>query len=328
MHEAAGQPSRETRVLVLDEEPNVLIENLHRDFPAVSFIPCDSYELVAPLTQRHRPQVALAYRLQPGPYPREPLVEAGILRWVHAGGAGVDHLQPWMSGAVTVTNSSGIHGDMIAQYVVGAMLAFNQNMPLYVMQREQRAWTQRHSRSLAGQTVAIVGFGRIGEEIGRISRFFGMHVIGVRNDRFVSDIAGWGVGLADLDEAISRADHIVVCLPLTEGTRGLLDAACLAKAKPGAHLVNVARGGILDEAALISALEDGTIGHATLDVFGQEPLPATSPLWSHRGITLTPHISSNVADWKMRVLSLFSDNLARWLGGQALKNIVSPDRGY
>lgn len=328
MLEASRHAARDTRVLILDDAADNLIATIRDDFPTVTFIPCASYELVAPLTERHRPQVALTYRLRPGPYPRAPLVESGILSWVHIGGAGVDHLQPWRPDEVTITNSSGIHGDIIAQYVAGAMLAFNQNMSFYAMQRERRAWSQEHSRSLAGQTVTVVGFGRIGEEIGRVCKFFGMHVIGVRNNQFESDFADRGVGLVDLGQAMSEAHHVVVCLPLTERTHGILDATCLAQVRPGAHLINVARGGIVDEAALIPLLNEGTIAHATIDVFSQEPLPPTSPLWTHRRITLTPHISSNVGDWKMRVLSLFTDNLKRWLGGRELKNVVFPDRGY
>ncbi len=313
-------------VLVLDGDPAPLAAALAARFP-VAPIPCATFDEVAPLVARHRPQVALTYRINTLPYPREALVN-GSLRWIHAGGAGVDHLAPWDPARVTVTNSSGIHGDVIAEYVGAAILGVAHNFPAYARDQAAARWAPRQARTVAGQTVLVVGFGRIGEAVGALCRRLGMRVVGVRNAPFASPAADRGIGLADLADALPEADHVVVTLPLTAETRGLFDAALLARAKAGAHLVNVARGGIIDETALAEALDAGRLAHVTSDVFAREPLPGDSPLWTHPRATLTPHASANVADWRWRVLRVFEDNLARWLGGRPLVNVVRPERGY
>jgi phosphoglycerate dehydrogenase-like enzyme len=155
-----------------------------------------------------------------------------------------------------------------------------------------------------------------------------MRVIGVRSSPRTSPAADRVVGLDGLHSVLGEADHVAVTLPLTPATRGLFGAAELARLRPEAHLVNVSRGGIVDEAALLHALTSGALAGATLDVFEAEPLPPDSPFWGLENVLVTPHSSSDIEGWHDRVLDLFSDNLGCWLDGRPLRNVVGSARGY
>jgi phosphoglycerate dehydrogenase-like enzyme len=197
---------------------------------------------------------------------------------------------------------------------------------------------------LAGATISIVGFGRIGQEIGRLATAHGMTVVGVTRSGRVRTEAeraalmdfGRGcddsvlevVGTDSLHEVLARSDYVVVVVPLTDETRGLIDADAIAAIKPGAVVVNVARGGIVDEAALLAALRSGTLSGVALDVFDDEPLPPHSPWWDEPRAFLTPHVSGLAPRYSDQVLQLVAENLRRYCQDEPLLNVVDRTRGY
>ncbi len=318
-------------VLILDRDAERYAKALAPKFPRMTFITCDNYADLEAALQQDAPRVALTFKIGPGAFPREALLESGCLEWIHTGGAGIDHLRPWPS-AITVTNSSGIHGDIMAEFVLAAMIGFNHHARTYEFQQAHRVWKKHEARSVAQQTVVILGFGSIGGHVARLARAVGMHVIGVRSQTGSAPRAGADgvqiVGADQLHWALGQADHLAVCLPLTPATRGLVDAKALAATKPGVHLVNVARGGIVDEDALLLALKSGHVAGATLDVFAKEPLPEDSVFWSLENVRVTPHSSSDIEGWQDRVINLFQSNLERWQAHTPLLNLVKSERGY
>lgn len=315
-------------IVLLDATAPGYVDGLKNRFPHVEFIVCMSYDALRAAAAEGRGQAALATKIGQGKPPRDILLETGPFRWVHVGGAGVDHLGQWDTGRVTVTNSSGIHGDIMGQYVLMAALNLNHHSALYAGQQREHVWRKAESVSIEGQSMCVVGFGSVGRGAGLLAQRAGMRVTGIRT-RPAEPVEGIPVlGLDDLHRAVGQADHVVLALPLTPRTRGMIDGGVLAAMKPGAHLINVARGGIVDEAALLAALDGGHVGHATMDVFAQEPLPAESRFWDHPRVTITPHSSSDIAGWQRRVVALFEENLRHWLDGRPLRNVVDPDRGY
>jgi phosphoglycerate dehydrogenase-like enzyme len=252
------------------------------------------------------------------------------LRWVQARNAGageqvaqaIEQAREELS-RVIVTTSSGVHGGPLAEVALLGMLAFAKRLPQRLEDQRRHRWPDAHAPvgELRDRTLLLVGLGAIGSETARLAKAFGMTVLAVKRDasghhRHVDELHP----AEHLRELIGRADAIVVTLPMTEATRGLIDADTLAAAKPGAVFVNVGRGGVVDEAALAERLRDGTLGGALLDVFEQEPLPAGSPLWDLDNVIVSPHASALVEAEEERVVDLFCDNLRRFLAGEPLSN--------
>ena len=279
--------------------------------------------------------------------------QAPNLKWVQLDTAGVDHVRPlpiWSTDIPLVT-IGGISPVPLAEYVMFAILGVAHRLPQMLAVQKDRAWpdpAQRWDRFLparvAGSTVGIVGYGRIGREIGRLARAHGMSVLGLtRTGRLRStgqrqeqaDFGRSGTGPdADpteilgpdrLPELVARADYLVVVVPLTASTNGMIDAGVLGAARPGAVLINVARGGIVDETALRSGLRDGRISAAVLDVFDDEPLPPDSPWWTEPNVFVTPHVSGLAPSYAAQVRELVTENLRRFRDGSPLINTV--DRG-
>ena len=191
-----------------------------------------------------------------------------------------------------------------------------------------RTWRQHPWSGAEGKTLLVVGLGRIGQATARLAKAVGLRVLGVRR----SEQAFEGIdGLYPperLHEALGAADFVVLHVPHTQATHHLIDADALACLKPGAVLINCARGAVVDEAALIEALGRERLAGAVLDVFESEPLPPESPLWTLDRVVVTPHVSDSVEDWQRRFAAFFRDNLERWRAGEALENVVDPARGY
>ena len=232
---------------------------------------------------------------------------------------------------VTVTTSSGVHAGPLAEFAILGMLAFAKELPK--LQADQRAhhWPegQHPVGELRGQTLLLVGVGAIGTETARLASAFGMHVLAVKRSLeggvpHVDELHPVG----ELRALVGRADAIVVTLPATDATRGLLDAETLAAVKPGAVLVNVGRGAVIDEDALIERLQDGTLAGAALDVFAEEPLPDDSPLWDLENVIVAPHGVALVEAEEPRIVELFIDNLRRHRAGEPLRNALDPEVLY
>jgi phosphoglycerate dehydrogenase-like enzyme len=261
--------------------------------------------------------------------------------------SGADHLagsELWARDEVVITSIGGISPRPIAGYVRGMVLAFAYRLPQLLGGQAAREWpspAERWARyvprSLHGSRMVIVGYGRIGRGVARAAAGFGVEVVGVRRGAMRDglrmgddepDVALATVGPERLLEALAEADLVVVCVPGTPETRGLIGARELAAVRSGAFLVNVSRGGVVDEAALCAALDEGRLAGAAADVFSQEPLPPDSPLWRQPGLIVTPHVAGFAPNYREAVRDLFHANLARFCAGEPLVNVIDRRLGY
>jgi phosphoglycerate dehydrogenase-like enzyme len=257
--------------------------------------------------------------------------DADALEWIHVTAAGVDTLlfDELRDSDVVVTNARGVFDRPIAEYVLGAVIAQAKDSRNSFDLQRRHEWQHRETRSIAGARALVVGTGGIGREIARMLRAAGMEVRGAGR-RPAADDADFGEVVASEDLAGEAAwcDHLVLAAPLTPATRGLVDAAVLSAMKPDAHLVNVGRGALVDESALVSALIERRIGGATLDVFDIEPLPIDHPLWEAPNVTITAHMSGDVVGWRDTLAAQYTENVRRWLVGRPLRNVVDKKLGY
>jgi len=253
------------------------------------------------------------------------------LEWIHVAAAGVDTLlfDELKGSAVVVTNARGIFDRPIAEFVLASILAYAKDLHRSHDLQLARTWQHRETLTVTGSTALVVGTGSIGRETARLLRAVGMEVRGAgRRSRSDDPDFGSVVASAELADHVGWADHVVILAPLTDTTRNLMDAKVLTRMKPTAHLVNVGRGAILDEDALVDALDGGLFGGASLDVFRSEPLPADHPLWSTRGVAVSPHMSGDVVGWTDALATQFADNAARWLDDEELLNVVDKKLGF
>jgi phosphoglycerate dehydrogenase-like enzyme len=259
------------------------------------------------------------------------------LRWVHATSAGAGEvvraagLPAEALERVAVSTSSGVHAVPLAEFAVFGLLAIAKELPRFVEEQRARAWPEvrRPLRELAGQTLFLVGLGEIGREVARLGKALGMRTVGFRRTvapapAHVDEVHGPG----RLAELAGRADAMVVSLPLTDQTAGLIDRATIERLPAGCIFVNVGRGAVVDEPALVEALRAGRIAGAALDVFASEPLPPSSPLWTLPNVLVTPHAAALSARENERITELFCDNLRRYLDGRPLRNLVEPGVYY
>lgn len=259
------------------------------------------------------------------------------LRWVHSAAAGVrTSLEgPLGEADILFTNSAGIYGPPLAEWAVGAMLHFARGFDIVAATDDPWPYdafaaTGHPLRELGGSRVAIIGYGGIGAEIGRRARALGMHVTAVRAhpDRPSGEEVDRVHGPEELADAVADANYVVLALPETAGSAGLIDAGVIAGLRPDCVLLNLARGSLVDERALVEALAERRLRGAALDVFSMEPLPADSPLLALPNVLTTPHAGSVSPRFWERQGDLMADNLARYLRGESLVNLVDRDRGY
>ncbi len=249
---------------------------------------------------------------------------------------------------VVLTTTSGIHAPNIGQYVLAQMLAWANRVPRWLRAQREGTWPQGRrdtfmSEELAGQTLGIIGYGSIGREIARLARVFNMTILVTKRDaRHVQDTGYTLPGFGDPDgtmptriypagalrSVVAQCDYVAVTLPLTAHTHHLFDESVFQTMKPSAYVINVGRGGVIDEHALIRALQRGWIAGAGLDVFETEPLSDSSPLWDMRNVILTPHVSGMTPHYEERAADLFTANLRRYLAGEPLINAVDWQEGY
>jgi phosphoglycerate dehydrogenase-like enzyme len=267
--------------------------------------------------------VIYAWKFPPELYPR-----ATRLRWLQAMGAGVDWvLVPELPRGVTVTRAPGVFGPWMREYVLAWCLSVTQRMDTYRAAQRERRWREEIIPDrLGGKTMVVVGLGDIGRAIAAAARALGMRVVGVSRSGSRVREAERVYRLPQLATALALGDFIVLVLPLTDQTRGLVDAAALAAMRPTAWLLNIGRGAVVDAAALTSALRERRIAGAVLDVFAREPLPPEDPLWALDNVVITPHISG--PSTAREIAPVFNDNLARWLAGRPLRHVVDRARGY
>jgi phosphoglycerate dehydrogenase-like enzyme len=311
--------------------PDANVASLRARFPEHSFVRADSDEQTRACIADA--DVAFSSRIEP-----QHLAAASRLRWIHSPAAGVGSMlfPAMVASPVVMTNSRGISAVTIAEHVVAVTLALFRDLRLAWRRQAEHEWAQdefnagRSVRTLSGSRALVVGLGAIGSETARLLAAFGAEVTGIR--RRVDLPPPSGVRTvhppAALTEALAASDLVVIAAPNTPETRHLIGVEELARMKQDSVLVNVSRGSLVDERALIDALDRGPLGGAALDVFEREPLPPESPLWTHPRVLVTPHVSGFQRHYWRDATALFADNLRRFTGGEPLRNVVDKEAGY
>jgi phosphoglycerate dehydrogenase-like enzyme len=241
------------------------------------------------------------------------------LKWVHTASAGVDRLTfpGLLESDVTLTNSRGVFDRPMAEYVLGLVIAMAKDLPGTLAAQARREWRHRETEPVTGRRVVVVGGGPIGRAIAELLGAVGMDVTLVGRREF-----------GDLPRLLPSAEWLVLAAPLTDATRGMLDAETIALLPPTARVINVGRGALVVEPDLVAALQEGRLAGAALDVFATEPLPADSPLWTLPGVIVSPHMSGDLIGWREQLVEVFRDNLARYVAGEPLRNVVDKTLGY
>jgi phosphoglycerate dehydrogenase-like enzyme len=256
----------------------------------------------------------------------EELPATGV-RWLHLPGTGVDKIPPHVFEVPTVTCSRGVSAIPISEFVLAEMLAFEKDLPNVWLHEPPEQWNIAQLGELAGKTLGLVGLGGIGTAVARRALAFDMRVRALRRNPGRDQIAG--VELAtDLPDLLRTADHVVLAAPATAATEHMIDAQALEECKPGVHLVNIARGTLVDQDALRASLDDGRVACASLDTVDPEPLPAGHWMYSHPKVRLSAHVSWSGPHAFERIQGAFLENLRRFAAGEELLGVVDPDEGY
>lgn len=279
--------------------------------------------------------------------------QAPKLRWIQFHWAGIDHIikEPILHKAgVTATTMSGVHGPQITEYVLLMILAFSRQLNELQALQERSTWPENKVRwkeflpnELRNSTIGIVGYGSVGRQVARILNAFGAKVLATKKDVMHPADPGYALaGTGDpegnyvhrlyppqaIKSMLKECDFAIICVPKIAATENLISTSELASMKTSAYLIDVSRGGIVDQKALLIALKENIIAGAALDVFPEEPLPSTNPLWKLPNVIITPHISGVSRHYDERALDLFSENLRRYLTDTPLYNVIDPQKGY
>ena len=306
-------------------------ERLRRDFPQLEVVHLPNYDHV--MEEIADADIAIAWSLR-----GEQIKAAKRLRWIHSTAAAVHHLMTpeLLASDIVVTNARDVHGPVVAEHAIALAFALAKRLPQSVRYQQQKHWAQHdlwdeqpRPRELNGATMTIVGLGAIGAPLARLAKSLGMRVVGVReHPERGSKVADAVYGFEELDAALSAGDFIVLAVPVTPKTRHLMNAARLARLKPDAYLINVGRGVLIEETALLDALRAKSFGGAALDVTTEEPLPPESPLWEMENVLITPHIAGLTEKMWERHYAHYTKNLRRFLEGQPLLWVVDKGKGY
>ncbi len=265
--------------------------------------------------------------------PADLATTAPALRWVQATSAGIGQFLERTGldrSGITFTTAAGVHAVPLAEFALTGVLHFAKGVPLLLARQRERHWERYATGSVRGRRAVVIGLGAIGRETCALLAAAGLEVWGVGRPGRTYDVpaAARLVDIDALDEVLPTADVVVLACPLTEQTRGLLSRARIERLPPGAIVVNIARGQVLDEAALTDALQAGRLAGAALDVFTVEPLPADSPLWGRTDVLVSPHSASTLPSENAAITDLFCDNLRRYLDGRPLRNLYRREDGY
>jgi phosphoglycerate dehydrogenase-like enzyme len=264
------------------------------------------------------------------PWLPDVLRRAGSVRWIHFLSAGVDKIWEldFDKQAVLMTKSSGVHGPAMSEFAIGAILFFAKQFGRFWEQSREHVWQRAWLDELTGRTVTVLGLGHVGQAVAQRAAAFGMHVTGMdQSPRAVPGVQRV-YAIDSLGDALSEADYVVVCLPLTSATRGLIDREAIGRIRRGGVLVDISRGGVVCQDAVLEALDAGQLSGAALDVFEEEPLPADSPLWGRPDVLLTPHVAGTTPRYLQRALDVFLANAERLLRGEPPLTPVDVAAGY
>jgi phosphoglycerate dehydrogenase-like enzyme len=321
--------TRRMRALLLYARP----DELHSTLAACDGAAWDAAatpEEVAPALERHRPEVVFSIKHVlpngdglPAPHHRQALIADGV-RWFHVGGSGIEHLGAWDPEQTTLTSCAGVLAPFLAERALAGLLHLSTGHHALVHQQRERAWAPSRFVPVSDKTLLIVGLGHCGSELARRARALGMRVIATRQTPAPHPDADEVHPAHALDDLLPRADVLSLHVRLSPSTMGLIDARRLGLLPAGALVLNSARGPVIDEAALLEALDREHLGGAYLDVFATEPLPVGHPLWRHERVLVTPHCADQVHDWPVRFAQRFVDNWQRRRRGEPLLGVVQP----
>ncbi len=313
------------------QAPPWFAERLRQEFPQLEVVHLSNYDGVD--KEIADADIAIAWSLR-----GEQIKAAKKLKWIHSTATAVHALMsPELRASdIIVTNARDVHGPVVAEHALALAFALARQLPQALKYQQQRHWAQTelwertpHPRELSGATMTIVGLGGIGRPLAKMAKCLGMRVVGVREHaerscEGVDTVYSWD----GLEDALREADFVVLALPVTPKTHQLMNAARLACLQPGAYLINVGRGVLIDEEALVQALRKHSFAGAALDVTVEEPLPAQSPLWEMENVFLTPHIASQTDKMWERHYAAFSENLRRFFASQPLLWMVNKEKEY
>jgi phosphoglycerate dehydrogenase-like enzyme len=313
--------------------PDWLAPRLHKEFPSVQItqLPGPKYEGIE--REIADADACVAWSIRP-----EQFRCATQLKWIHSPAAAVHQLMfpELVNSYVMVTNAREVHGPVVAEHAVAVVLALAKKIPQAIRFQQQHIWAQRRLfeeapplTEAADAEVLLIGYGSIGREFTKRAKALGMRVTAIReHPERGAEEAEAVAGTADLDSLLPKADFVVLAAPITPATQHILNGARIARMKPTAYVVNVSRGPLIDDEALISALQRRAVAGAALDVFAEEPLPAGSPYWDLPNVLITPHTAAVTPKLWDRHYKQISENLRRFLAGQPLLGVVDKQVGY
>jgi len=300
-----------TNLLILDSLAEEYRKALEPEFPDLVIRACKTENEVGDFIEKTR--ILLTFNISD-----ELIRKAVNLEWIQALGTGVDSILGLSSlpKSVLLSSTRGIHGPQMSELAILLMLALTRRFPETVRNQDKGVWDRWPSELLWQKKVGILGLGAVGEEIARKCKAFGMTVYGVNRSKKQVDAVDRFFGLGGILIAAREVDFFIIVVPLTPETRGMVGIEVISAMKPTAFLLNLARGAVVDEKALIQALESGTIAGAALDVFNEEPLPQGHPFWEMKNVIVTPHIGGTSTFYAGQVLPIFRENLRRYLRGE------------
>jgi D-2-hydroxyacid dehydrogenase (NADP+) len=312
--------------------PLWFVDRLRADFPDIQVVRLSSYDGAE--KEIRDAEVVVTWSLRP-----EQVKAAQKLRWLHSPAAAVHQLlfPELVNSDVIITNGRDVHGPVVGEHIIALILALAKKLQQAARYQQKRIWGQQqlwesrpHPREVAGATLGMVGLGSIGRTAARHAAALGMRVIAVREHPEKGSPEGVEQVFpsSQLDTLLAQSDYVALAVPMTSSTNALIDATRLAKMKPEACLINVGRGQLIDESALVQALRENKIGGAALDVFVEEPLPASSPLWDLENLLITPHTAGLTEKQWDRQYDLVAENLRRYLNHQPLLAVVDKQKGY
>lgn len=317
-----------TSIVFLFQHAEGLVELLENRLPSVEIVPCTAYDDLERILQKARPSILLAGRCGTAPFPRATILNSESIRWIHTMSNGVDHLAPWDSERVTVTNSRGLFGGVIAQYILWAMLSSNFQLHHFQKAKSDRLWSPALVSSMRGKRILILGAGNIGDEVVKLVRPFGVQAVGLRTSPSLDPTYNAIIDWSAISVVLPNTDFVINCLPLTDETRGKLDAAFFSLMAHKSCFIDVGRGGVTQAEALLAGLSAARPIRAFLDVCEEEPLQPDSPFWTNPNVTITCHSSGNLNEWPTMAINNFCDLYAAQTSLEFHRKVIPPARGY
>ena len=313
------------------QAPQWFVERLGREFPQLEIENLHNYDNIE--QEIANAEILMGWSLRP-----EQFAAARKLRWIHSTAAAVHQLifPELVNSDVVVTNAREVHGPVVAEHAITLVLACAKRLRAAIGHQHKKTWSQDAiwneppgPREIAGAVLGLIGLGAIGRRTAQLARGLGMHVLAVReHPERGAETADQVFGPEALADVLARSDYVVLAAPVTSHTQHVMNAERLRQMKTDAYLVNVSRGVLVDEAALIETLRERRIAGAALDVFEQEPLPCDSPLWTLENVLITPHTAGLTSRMWERHYAHFSENLRRYLAGEPLRDVVNKEKGY